>query len=178
GYRVYKVSSFTEKPGLGAAKRYIRSGNYFWNSGIFIWKASSILSEFGYHCPQWDKYSGYNFNDKAQLNKYYNEVKPGPVDKMIMEKSKNTVVIPVDFEWSDIGTWQSLDEYLRKGKAQNIIRGDVYSLDTKSSLIIGTKPVITIGVKDMVIVDSNEGLLVINKNSSQHLKQLIQKLSN
>jgi len=100
------------------------------------------------------------------------------VDKMILEKSKNTLVIPVDFGWSDIGTWQSLDQYMRKNLSENIIRGNVHTLDTLGSMIISKdKPIITIGIKDVVVVDSDQGILVINKNDSQQIKKLIEKLS-
>ncbi|NIP37549.1 MAG: mannose-1-phosphate guanylyltransferase [Candidatus Dadabacteria bacterium] len=176
-YPAYKVSKFTEKPDATTARRYIKSGSYFWNSGIFIWKASSILAEFSTYYPGWDKYSDYNFSSKRALTRYYNEVDSGPVDKMILEKSKNTVVIPADFPWSDIGTWESLDQYLRENMDENIIRGNVKSLDAKSSLIISRdKPIITIGIKDLVVVDSADGILVINKKDSQKVKQITEKL--
>lgn len=177
-YSAYIISSFTEKPDLSRAKKYLKSGNYSWNSGIFIWKASSILHEFYSFYPEWKKYRDYNFYDKSDLRKYYNDVEAGPVDKMILEKSTNTLVIPVDFGWSDIGTWQSLDQYMRKDLYENIIRGNVESLDTRGSMIIcNDKPIITIGLKDVVIVDSDQGILVINKNDSQEIKELVEKLS-
>jgi mannose-1-phosphate guanylyltransferase len=174
----YRVSSFTEKPDLKNAKKYLKNGSYCWNSGIFIWKASAILSEFYSFYPHWEKYRDFSFNDKPALRKYYKNVESGPVDKMILEKSKNALVIPVDFGWSDIGTWQSLDQYMRKNLSENIIRGNVHTLDTLGSMIISKdKPIITIGIKDVVVVDSDQVILVINKNDTQQIKKLIEKLS-
>ncbi|HSG31318.1 MAG TPA: sugar phosphate nucleotidyltransferase [Thermodesulfobacteriota bacterium] len=176
-HSTYTVSQFTEKPDGPKAERYIKTGKYFWNSGIFVWKASSILKEFSIHCPQWDSYSHYDFCNKSLLGDYYKKIIAGPVDKMILEKSKNTVVIPASFEWSDIGTWQSLDEYLRKNSNENIQRADSYSLDCSSNMIIGgKKPVVTIGVNDLIVVDSKQGILVINKNESQKVKHIAEKL--
>lgn len=177
-FSAYRVSSFTEKPDLKNAKKYLKNGNYCWNSGIFIWKASAILSEFYSFYPHWEKYSDYNFSNNSDLGKYYKKVESGPVDKMILEKSKNTLVIPARFGWSDIGTWLSLDQYMRKNLSENIIRGNVHTLDTLGSMIISKdKPIITIGIKDIVVVDSDQGILVINKNDSQQIKKLIEKLS-
>jgi mannose-1-phosphate guanylyltransferase len=176
-FKTYRVSSFTEKPDLKSAKKYLKSGNYYWNSGIFIWKVSSILQQFYSFYPHWGKYDNYNFYDKQDLEKFYKKVEPGPVDKMILEKSKNTLVIPSEFGWSDIGTWQSLDQYMREDISENIIRGSVHTLDTEGSLIISNdKPIITIGIKDAVVVDSDKGILVINKNDSQLIKKVIEKL--
>lgn len=170
----FSVLGFTEKPDIKRAIRYYRDSSYLWNSGIFIWKTSAILSEYERHYSHWKDYLKRNNN--RQVSVFYKNSESGPVDKMILEKSSNSVVVPADFGWSDIGTWQSLDEYLRSNPKENITSGDVRTADTSSCLIMSSdRPVLTIGVKDLVIVNSRNGIMVINKNESQKIKELLDK---
>lgn len=177
-YSLFKVASFKEKPDIKIASQYLKSGIHLWNSGIFIWKTRAILSEFSKHLTEWTKYLDYDFRNFSKLKEFYDNIDPGAIDKLILEKSQNTLVIPVDMGWSDIGTWQSLDDYQRNEIKENIIRGNVFCEDTTGSLIFSfsDKPLVTIGVKDLVIVDCKDGILIIDKKKSQEVKNIIDKV--
>lgn len=183
-YRALEVKRFTEKPDLETALRFLDEGGYYWNSGVFIWKGSSVISEFSRILPDWhsqfdriletmDKTSG-----PEVIQSFYKNIEPGSIDKLILEKSPNTVVIPVNFPWSDVGSWKALDEFLRTDGEDNIIFGRGVSVDSSGCLIYGDrKAVALVGVKDLVVVDSDNGVLVLNKENSQDVKKVIEELN-
>ena len=183
-YRALKVERFTEKPDLKSALRFLDEGGYYWNSGVFIWKCSSIISEFSRILPDWhgqfnhiletmDKISGSDV-----IVSFYKSIEPGSIDKLILEKSENTVVIPVNFPWSDVGSWKALDDFLRDDGEDNIIYGKGVSIDSSGCLIYGDRQVVAlVGVKDLVVVDSGNGVLVLNKENSQDVKKVIDELN-
>ncbi len=181
---VHMVERFTEKPGIDSAREYLREGNYYWNSGIFVWQASSILAEFKSLLPEWyrelESLSKKIMTDLENegAKQFYDLVQSGPIDVLILEKSKNTVVIPVEFGWSDLGSWDALDNYLRQDGGEDIVRGNVELYGTESNLVISSrKPVAVLGVRGLVIVDTENGLLVLNKENSQDLKAVVDRVA-
>lgn len=178
-----RVSKFTEKPNFKTAIGYMKRGDYFWNSGIFIWKSSAIIGEFSYILPEWYQYFD-NILEKIDssgetkvIRNFYRRLRPGSIDKLILERSGNTVVIPMDLHWSDIGNWQSLDEFLRRNYEENISIGNYISLDSSSNLLYGDKKKIAIvGVKNLVIVDTDDAILVLDKARAQDVKDLVDRL--
>ncbi|MFQ5787841.1 MAG: mannose-1-phosphate guanylyltransferase, partial [Thermodesulfobacteriota bacterium] len=177
------VSKFIEKPGLRAAKGFISQGGYYWNSGIFIWKSSTIIKEYSGILPGWYKYfkgisnSIENQNDDKKLMEFYKSIEGGSVDKLILERSKNSVVIPADFTWSDIGNWHALDEFLRSNDSENISIGNCISIDSSSSLFFGDKRLIAaVGVKDLVVVETDDVILVLRKRKAQDVKKIVESL--
>ncbi|MGH7900359.1 MAG: mannose-1-phosphate guanylyltransferase [Thermodesulfobacteriota bacterium] len=183
GFSAWMVSRFTEKPDLRTAKSFVKRGDYLWNSGIFIWRSSAIIGEFFNILPDWYEYFD-NILQKIDtrgeteaIRDFYRKLKPGSIDKLILERSRNTVLIPIDIHWSDIGNWQSLDEFLRKKDQENISIGDYISLDSSSNLLYSDKKKIAIvGVKNLVVVDTDDAILVLDKTSAQKVKDLVDSL--
>ncbi|HVY54459.1 MAG TPA: sugar phosphate nucleotidyltransferase, partial [Thermodesulfobacteriota bacterium] len=184
GFNAYVVERFTEKPDVDTALRFLEEGGYYWNSGVFVWKASSIISEFSGILPAWSsqfaKISeslGKSSEDKVVLS-FYKSLQPGSIDKLILEHSKNTVVIPVSYPWSDVGSWKTLDDYLRKRGDDNIVRGEAVTVDSSGCLVFGNGKVIAlVGVKDLVVVDSPGGILILDKERSQDVRKVTEELS-
>jgi len=178
-----RVSKFIEKPASSAAEGFINEGGYYWNSGIFVWKSSTIIKEYSEILPGWYKYfTGIskaieNPGDNIALMKFYNNIEGGSIDKLILEKSKNSVVIPTDFSWSDIGDWNALDEFLRSNDSENINIGNCISIDSSSALFYAEKRLIAaVGVKDLVVVETDDAILVLDKSKSQDVKKIVENL--
>lgn len=182
-YRAKKVERFTEKPDLQTALRFLQQGGYYWNSGIFIWKVSSILNAFQKLLPGWYKFFDEILDvfstqrEKTALLRFYKQIESGPIDKLILEKWENTLVIPIDFPWSDIGNWQALDEFLRTDEKENIFHGEGVSVDSSSCFVsAGGRLVALVGVKDLVVVETNDAILVLDKQKAQDVKKIVELL--
>ena len=184
---VYEVLRFVEKPDLERAKQYLTSGEYLWNSGMFIWKVSTILKCFEDFLPE--IYTGlkeiettiYTEKYLEILKKVFSEIPSESIDYGIMEKAKNIYVIPGNFGWDDVGSWLSLERINNTNQDGNIISGNVVTVKTKNSIIQGSKKLIaTIGLEDIIIVDTDDALLICNKDNTQEVKEVIAnlKLSN
>lgn len=182
-YNARKVLRFIEKPDFKTASDLINEGGYYWNSGIFIWKTTAILREFSRTLPKWHGYfdaildSFDNEHDSSVIQEFYRSVQPGSIDKLVLEKSGNSVVIPIDFLWSDVGTWQALDELLRSNKTENVVIGNCVSLDSASCLLFSQNRLIAaVGVRDLVIVETDDAILVLDKRKAQDVKSLVERL--
>jgi mannose-1-phosphate guanylyltransferase len=180
---VYKVNQFIEKPNLEKAHQMFISGQFSWNSGMFVWKASQILVEFERQMP--DFYSQLMQVNNALLTPEYttvlNNIWPliakNTIDYGIMEGAKNTVVIPVDIGWTDIGSWGSLIDLLPADQDHNNFLGSHISIDTKNTLSFATKRLIaTMGVEDLVIIDTDDVVMVCSKEREQDVKALVELL--
>ncbi|MGB2693221.1 MAG: mannose-1-phosphate guanylyltransferase [Thermodesulfobacteriota bacterium] len=183
-YCAYKVDKFTEKPNLETALRFLDQGGYYWNSGIFIWKNSSIISAFCDIIPEWqssfDEISNTlgEISEKDSVSKFYDNLTPGSIDKLILEHSGNTLVIPINFPWSDVGSWSALDEYLRNENSENIIKGEALSVDSSNCLVYGTEKLIAlVGVEDLVVVESEDSILILKKDRSQDVKKVVDEIA-
>jgi mannose-1-phosphate guanylyltransferase / mannose-6-phosphate isomerase len=172
----YSVARFVEKPDFSNAQRYCRSG-YFWNSGIFVWQASQILSELAIHQPVLSKLlmrlerqlGGENF--AATLRKVYAKIQSLSIDNAVMESSTRSVVVPVDVGWSDVGSWSSLEEVMPLDKDGNILSGNIIDLGSRQSVLFGDRRVVaTIGLNNMVVVDTPDATLVCPKDRAQDVK--------
>lgn len=183
-YEVKRVANFTEKPDLKTASGFFEDGRYYWNSGIFVWKASSILREFSRFLPVWRECFDNIFHnlgsprENEAVLEFYGQIDGGPIDKLILEKSKNTLVIPVDFSWSDIGNWQTLDEFLRTNSEENVSYGEVINIDSSSCLVYGggKKLIALVGVKDLVVVDTEDAILILEKHRDQDVRKVVEIL--
>ena len=180
---VYEVLRFVEKPDLERAKQYLTSGEYLWNSGIFIWKVSTILKCFEDLLPE--IYTGLKEIEVAvntekyleTLKKVFSEIPSESIDYGIMEKAKNIYVIPGNFGWDDVGSWLSLERINNTNQDGNIISGNVVTINTKNSIIQGSNKLIaTIGLEDIIIVDTDDALLICNKDNTQEVKEVIANL--
>ncbi|MBL7838050.1 MAG: mannose-1-phosphate guanylyltransferase [Bacteroidetes bacterium] len=179
----YKVKTFTEKPTLEIAQTFLDSGDFSWNSGIFVWKAEDILGEFEEH--QHDMYEifkkgmkKYNTNEEqAFINKQYPLCKSISIDYAIMEKTKIAGIMPVDFGWSDLGTWKSLFVLRDKDEHNNLVHGqNVVLYNTKNSLIFeeadSNKLVVVEGFDDAIIVDTPDILFISHLSKEQEVKEI------
>ncbi len=181
---IYYVKRFVEKPDLKTAQRYIASGKYLWNSGMFFWKVKTLLTLFEKYLP--DTYKRLikiqkalgTSEEKKVLREEYSKIKPISVDYGIVEKTKKILTIPAEFGWSDVGQWQAVKEILTQGQADNYIKCHHVGLDTDGSLIYAPakKLVATIGMRDMVVIDTEDILLICPKKRSQDVKKIVETL--
>lgn len=185
---VHRVLKFKEKPDLATAKAMVQSGDHDWNSGMFIWKVSSILAEFERQMPE--LYQGLTriaaslgtAAEATTIEEIWRGLKSVTIDYGIMEKAESVAVIPAtDLGWDDIGSWESLFEVLPCDENGNIFIGcDPLSLDSNHSLILSENPghqIVTIGMQDTIIIDTGDALLVCNRHDAQKVKEVVQKLS-
>ncbi|ESP95114.1 mannose-1-phosphate guanylyltransferase/mannose-6-phosphate isomerase [Pseudoalteromonas luteoviolacea] len=180
----FVVNSFVEKPDLSTAKQYIASGDYYWNSGMFLFKASRYLEELKAFRP--DIYSACEKAVEVQnsdmefvrVDKDAFEACPDEsIDYAVMEHTQDAVVVPMDAGWNDVGGFAALWEVSEKDENGNAFIGDVKSVDTKNTLVFGEdKLVSTVGVEDLVIVNTKDAVLVAHKNESQKVKEIVNQL--
>lgn len=172
-----KVERFLEKPNIKKAKEYIKSKSYFWNSGIFIWKASVFLEEAKKYLPDLFKQLT-KISVPGDIAKVWPKIKPISVDYGIMEHSKRIALVPAYFEWSDLGSWDALQELLSKDKEGNVIQADSIDRDSKGICAFSraNRLIATIGLKDLIIADTPDALLVCNKDKAQEVKEIVDKL--
>jgi mannose-1-phosphate guanylyltransferase/mannose-1-phosphate guanylyltransferase/mannose-6-phosphate isomerase len=172
------LKRFVEKPDLTTAQKYIKSGNFFWNSGMFAFKASVILSEFKSHQPELLKKMKSIFKlDKPIARKDYDQLTDISIDYAIMEKTEKGVVLPSDFGWSDIGSWKSLYDFLEKDADNNVIDGDVIVQDTRNCLILGHDRLIaTNRLRGAVVVETPDSVFVSDLEHSRDVKSIVTEL--
>ena len=180
---VYQVERFVEKPDVETARYYLRSGCYLWNSGMFIWKASSILANIAQYMPELsdglvpivEAYGTPHFGEV--LEQQFSTLPSESIDYGIMEKAEHIFTIPGSFGWDDVGSWLALERINHTDHEGNMISGDVVSIDTKNCTISGgTRLIAALGVEDIVIVDTQDALLVCDKNSTQDIKKILAEL--
>jgi mannose-1-phosphate guanylyltransferase/mannose-6-phosphate isomerase len=176
----FEVAAFVEKPDRKTAERYLKEGDYYWNSGIFVFKASDFQEELKRLEPklfasiQKIVDSG---NDPAVLKKEYSQMSKQSVDYGIMEKAKKVAVIEAGFSWSDLGSWESIYKVREKDRNGNAVEGNVIALDTQNSLLISKKGILAaIGLKDLVVVKTGDSVLVAPRNRVQETKQVAEEL--
>jgi mannose-1-phosphate guanylyltransferase len=184
GYmNLLKVKTFTEKPDIDLARVFLESGDFYWNSGIFVWNIRSILAAFEKHLPDtylaFDEGKDYFGTDqeKSFIGKTYTECRSISIDYGIMEKADNVYVKCTDIGWSDLGTWSSLYEHKpvdNKGNA--LVRGDVFAYGISGNIINISPGKIAVlqGLKDYIVVDSDDVLLIVKKEEEQNIKQYLE----
>lgn len=180
---VYKVERFVEKPNIELAKEYVNSGTYLWNSGMFVWKASSIISNIERFLPDVAEGTakiGECYGTDAfenTLNTVFPELTSESIDFGVMEKAKDIFTIPGNFGWDDVGSWLAVERINFTNEYGNVVKGDVVSINTKNCTVIGGKRLIaTVGLEDIVVVDTNDALLICAKDSTQDIKKVIENL--
>ncbi len=176
----YQVEEFVEKPDKSTAERYISTSQYTWNSGIFISTPRILIDEYQKRAPKiyntfiHYKTSEYDFQTAEVVEMIYNDVESDSFDYAILENSNRVAVLPVDFPWSDLGSWESIHQVSAKDEENNVTRGNVILQDTRNSLIFTTKKLVTsIGVENLIIVETDDALLVCDLNRTQDVKKLV-----
>lgn len=184
GHEAYRVSAFKEKPSREMALAYLQQGGYYWNSGIFVWKVSTILAALQEHMPQLLQ-ATFPLADaigtereSAVLSQVYPTLPKISIDYGVMERAANTVVIPADFGWDDLGTWAALERVILPDDEGNILRGRVVAVETQGSVVqsLHNRLVATLGVSDIVVVDSEDAVLIAHKTRVTDLKAIVGRL--
>lgn len=183
GFPTFCAERFTEKPGSETAIHMVESGEYSWNSGMFIWRVDRIMEEFQRQMSEFYVQlaeieatlgtPGY----EATLGRVWPQVVKQTIDYGVMEGAKDVAVIPVDIGWSDVGSWASLLELLPADAEGNIIVGPHVGIDTRDTLVFGGKRLVaTIGLEGIVIVDTEDALLVCTKEREQEVRAIVKEL--
>lgn len=183
--QIKSVNQFREKPDYQTAKTFISKGNFLWNAGIFMWSAKSVISAFKNNQPKLFElfesgYSVYNTEDEDDfIKENYGKAENISVDYALMEKSENVYVIPATFDWNDLGTWGSLYDKLGKDDNDNAVVNAKTLLEDSCGNMIRSKKdkvVVVDGLKDYIIVDKDEVLLIFPKSKEQEIKQVLQNV--
>lgn len=179
----YKVKRFTEKPNREKALEFIDKGTYLWNSGMFIWKASVLLKQYKKFLPDMyqclKKISDYigTPDEEKVVEEEYNKIDGISIDYGILEKTWDVYVIESSFVWDDIGNWSALERYMRQDDNGNSIKGACSVMDTHNCLLYGDKKLIAaLGVEDLIIVETDDVVLVCKKDRDQDIKLLLKEL--
>ncbi|MES2365152.1 MAG: mannose-1-phosphate guanylyltransferase/mannose-6-phosphate isomerase [Pseudomonadota bacterium] len=181
---IFAVERFVEKPSREIAQGYLESGDYFWNSGMFLFKAAAFIEELRKYHPDILAASQTALDhcqrdlDFVRLDtEAFTACPSESIDYAVMERTKNAVVVPADIAWSDIGSWSALWEVGEKDPAGNVLRGDIYSDDASNNLIRAeSRMVVAIGVSDLVIVETSDAIMVAHKDRVQDVKKAVEYL--
>lgn len=180
----FELDRFVEKPDLATAEKYLASGDYFWNSGMFMFKASALVNELKTHAPklmdacQKAVDQGRDDLDFFRLDKgVFSAIQSISIDYALMEKTENGAVLPLDIGWDDLGSWESLWQASKKDENQNVIVGDVIAVGTNNSYLYAQKRMLAaVGVSDMVVVETADAVLVAARNKVQDVKRVVATL--
>lgn len=180
--RAYPVRGFTEKPDRETAARYLADGEYFWNSGMFCWKAKMILSEIEKYMP--DLHAGLGSiestlgtpGEQETTRQVFDGLQSQSIDYGVLEHTSRCVVIPTDPGWNDLGSWISMEQVFEQDRSGNSVRGRHLGIETSRCLVDSGKPVITFGLEDIVIVERDDVVFVMPKSRSQEIKKVIRTL--
>ncbi len=178
----FSVKQFKEKPDLKTAESFLKDGNFFWNSGMFMWKIETILKAFQNHLPEvasllhrisqkWDA-----AGTGADISDEYEKMLKLPIDIGIMEKAEKRVVIPVDYGWSDVGSWKALYDVSPKDQNKNVLNCENEIIESRNNYVYSNKFVALIGVENLIVIETEDALLISSKDKSEDVKKIVEKL--
>ena len=180
---IYKVKTFTEKPGKKTAEKFVNSGEFLWNGGIFVWKAEIILQAIKTFMPElhqsldaiYDALSTSQYT--TVLEREWELVQPESIDYGILEKAKNVYTVEADFQWNDLGSWYSLFSVMTKNKETSYHDGDVISVQSENNLVISpNRLTAVVGIKDMAIINLDDATLIVPHDKSEAVKDVVNML--
>ncbi|MGH7914582.1 MAG: mannose-1-phosphate guanylyltransferase [Candidatus Binataceae bacterium] len=177
--RGFEVVRFVEKPPLEAARRMVASGKFLWNAGMFVMKVATLTSELEHHAPDlagaMHELAG---APAAKVARIYRRLDFDAFDRVVAEKSRNVLSVRARFRWHDVGSWAGLWEALR-GRESNVLKGEVIALDCDGLLARGSdkRLMVLLGVKDLVVVDTGDAILIASRKSSQDLRRVVDELT-
>ncbi len=178
--RAYPVLTFAEKPDPATAERFLDSGDFLWNSGMFIWKARTIIEQMQAHCPE--VYEAFRIlegavgapEEDAAVGAAYQNTPRISIDYGVMEKAENVFVVPGSFGWSDVGDWRAVYDISDKNNLGNSLTGNVIAHDSSRCLVqSGERLVVLVGIHDVVVVDTSDAVLVCHRESAQQVKNIV-----
>lgn len=184
GEQVYAVDRFTEKPDLASAEAFLREGNYYWNSGMFVWRASVILAEMQQHLPAVYQVVQNILAESRDMSTFQQAVEKHfatmpsiSIDYGVLEKSDSVSLIPCDIGWNDVGSWQALFEISDKDENGNALQGNVITVGSKNNLIRAEKRLIAaIGVEDLCIIETADAVLIAKSDQTQRVREVVDVL--
>lgn len=182
GHRVIKVDKFVEKPDEETAKGYLRDGSYLWNGGMFVWSINNIINKIKKYSPE--TYEAIHEIEEVEeyklqqlINEKYDKTEAISIDYAVLEKAEKIYVIPSNIGWDDIGSWTAIERYREKDENDNILNENSQAVESSSSMAISNnKKVVMIGVKDIMTVDTDEGIFVVNKECIGKLQKYKESL--
>ncbi|MEX6586748.1 mannose-1-phosphate guanylyltransferase [Paraclostridium bifermentans] len=177
-HAIVKVDAFVEKPNKEKAEKYLCDGNYLWNGGMFIWSVNNILKQINKYSP--DTYNSLEKLSEAKddeiqsiINSKYSKTEAISIDYAVLEKSKDIYVIPSDFGWDDVGSWEALDRYRDKDEAGNVLVGNTKTLNGENNLVISSNnSVVVEGLSDIYVIENDGKILVGHKSNVKNVKEL------
>ncbi len=182
---VVRLKRFVEKPDEKKAAKFLKSGNYLWNAGIFVWKTESIQAEVKRSMPATHRLLG-GLNCftggvafQRQVTRVFKKLKPISIDYGVMEKAREVWVVPAAFDWSDVGGWQAIRELITCDKDGNYLRGRIVSAGNKNTVMFSNDPddiLLCAGVKDLIIVNTPHGTLICHKDAAEGIKSLVEDI--
>lgn len=179
------VLEFVEKPDESTARSYLEQGGYFWNSGMFVFRTSTLLEAFALHAPQVLNHCAEAVKNASEDGPFlrldeteFAKAPEDSIDYAVMEKAQNTMMVPLEAAWNDIGSWDSLWSALEKDDDGNAVRGEVLAVETQDSLVMADRALVaTLGVRNLAIVDTPDALLVVDRDHTNQIKSLVAGLS-
>lgn len=180
---IHRVKRFVEKPDLKKAKGFVSSGRYLWNAGMFIFKVEEILKTFKLFMPEFHrsllKIEAHldKTDEKKVINRVYKGLKSISIDYGVMEKADNVLVVPSTFGWNDVGSWTAIDDLLPRDEHGVVAHAEHISIDTKDCIIYSPKKLVaSIGVSDLIVVETEDALLICHKSRAQDVKKVVEIL--
>lgn len=183
-FKIFKVKSFREKPDTQTAQQYLDSGDYLWNAGMFIWSVSSIMKSFQINAPEIlhilsRDISSYNTSgEQTYIDTVYPDTEKISIDYAILERADNVYTIPADIGWSDLGTWNSLHAYMAEKDDQVTVGKNIHLINSDDIIVMSNneKTIVIKGLKDYIVVDEENALLIYPKSDEQEIKEVVKKL--
>ena len=178
----FPVSAFKEKPDYELAETFLQTGEYFWNSGMFVWSTQVFAEKIQQFAPalfsHWDDLlEAVSQNDEEKIASIYSQLPATSIDYALMEKAEGVLMGVGNFGWSDVGAWSSLCPFLPKDKDNNASRGENILLDTENCLVYNPQKLTAlIGVKDLIVVDTEDALLICRKDQDQKVKDIVERI--
>jgi mannose-1-phosphate guanylyltransferase len=182
GQEIYRVEKFTEKPPLATARKYVASGRYLWNGGMFIWRASTLLENFARHQPKMADQlarlaAAGGVRSARNWRRLFPQFEKISIDFAIMEKISNIHAVSADIGWNDVGSWAVVYDLSKKDNDANVRPQHSLCLDSRGNMIVAKKKfVVTVGVQDLVIVETDDALLICPRDRSQDVGKAVQAL--
>ncbi len=185
GNTIHPVKAFTEKPDAVTAQKFVESGDFFWNSGMFIWKASTVLTEIKKHLPEmYEEVKAaspelYESTHEAAINDFYFSCESISIDYGIMESADSVFVVPGEFGWNDVGSWTAVYDLAEKDNQGNSVQTlNATFAESEGNLVLssGEKMISLVGVENLAVVETEDAILVCNLDKAQGVKQIVEQL--
>ena len=178
---VHHVVRFREKPNVDLAESFLRKGNFRWNAGMFVWSVPTVLSEFNRHAPELADFISQVRSSKdldQVLRDRFAKLPQISFDYAIMEKADRVLVVEASFDWDDVGTWQAVSRYFKKDEHGNVANAALTALDSSDNIVFndGETSVALVGVHNLIVVRTDDAILICNRQDAEKIKHLVGKL--